>query len=72
MSHRRPVEVDPAYILQNISGSNEQHTDADGVPLMLQIGSERSIGAPIVRLAIHGPINLRGRSQDLAYKITVG
>ena len=72
MSHRGAPDIDPAYILQNISGSNEQHTDGNDVPLMLQVGSERSIGAPIVRLAIHGPINLRGRAADAAYKITVG
>ena len=61
-------DISEGYIIQNMSGSNEQHTDHNGVPLTLPT----SEGAPLVRLDIRGPINLRGRPADEAYKITVG
>lgn len=56
------------FIINNISGSNEQYTDLDAVPITL--GASK--GAPLMRLVNHGPINLRGRAQTDAYKITIG
>jgi hypothetical protein len=64
--------IGDGYIIENMSGSNEQHTDHNGVPLTLQDAGVASEGAPLVRLDIRGPINLRGRPADEAYKITVG
>jgi hypothetical protein len=63
------VRID--YVIENLSGSNSQHTDHDGIPLTLHAGSY-SEGMPLMRLGIRGPINLRGRPADDAYKITLG
>lgn len=60
------------YVIQDVSGSNEQFTDPNGVPLTVQDGGAKAIGAPLMRLTSRGPINLRGRAGDSAYKITLG
>ena len=61
------------FIIENISGSNEQHTTPDDVPLTVAgANSADKAAAPIFRLGVRGPINLRLRPADSAYKVTVG
>ncbi len=71
---RAPVKdnLTSDYVIQDVSGSNEQYTDQNGVPLTVQDGAAKAIGAPLMRLVSRGPINLRGRPSDSAYKITLG
>ena len=61
------------FIIENISGSNEQHTTPAGYPLTLAAAAvSGKTAAPIFRLGVRGPINLRLRPADSAYKVTVG
>ena len=60
------------FIIENISGSNAQHTTPDDVPLTVAAGDADKAAAPIFRLGVRGPINLRLRPADSAYKVTVG
>tara|TARA_R110002020_G_scaffold124200_8_gene281165 strand:- start:2070 stop:2279 length:210 start_codon:yes stop_codon:yes gene_type:complete len=61
------------FIIENISGSNEQHTTPSGHPLTVAAMAVTSkTAAPIFRLGVRGPINLRLRPADAAYKVTVG
>jgi len=60
------------FIIANISGSNDQHDDHDGSTLNVSADRGTHNAAPLYRFATRGPLNLRGRSPDQAYKITVG
>ena len=56
------------FIITNLSASFGEYTDLDGVPLD-QLSSK---GAPIYRIGMLGPMNLRGRSQDSGSMVTIG
>jgi len=64
--------ISAAFIIENMSGSSDQHNDHDGDSLNVAAAKASHQAAPIVRIVAPGPINLRGRPSDEAYKITVG